>query len=148
MADGCGHPAHLAVSTFGQLQLQPGGRDRGTKADRWKARPQIRRFIDSPDFGGAGHAVAQRDTVHQTAQHLIVGETFNLRPVSFDEAMLRVSDLRLPGSVVGEEQQPFTVGVEPASSVNIGDIDKIRQRRTSAIASELAQDTVGFMEAQ
>lgn len=49
-------------------------------------------------------------------------------------------------AVVGQEDQSFTVGVEPTRRVDIWDGNEVLERGAPARGAELANDAVGFVE--
>jgi hypothetical protein len=59
---------------------------------------------------------------------------------------LRIGDLRLQLAVVGQDQQPLAVGIEPAGNINILDRNELIQRPPLALRGELAEDAVGLVE--
>jgi hypothetical protein len=60
--------------------------------------------------------------------------------------VFRVGDLRLQLAVVGQDQQPFAVGIEPAGNIDALDRDELIERPPLAFRRELAEDAVGLVE--
>ena len=49
----------------------------------------------------------------------VVGATLYLNPILTPVSKARIGEALLQPTVIGEQQQPFAVGIEAASSVNI-----------------------------
>ena len=122
------HAAHLAVLAFAQRELEPRRRNLRAVADRRIARPQIRGLVDEPRAGGLRDEVAEVDAVAQRGERGLGRRAFDLRPIDLRELVARVRDARLQRAVVGQQQQAFAVGVEPARGVDVRDLDVVRER--------------------
>ena len=61
-----------------------------------------------------------------------------------------VCDPLLKASVLRENQQSFTVGIQPAGRVNIRDIDPVGQRTpaTAGFSGELTENSERFVQQQ
>ena len=105
MPDGGQHPAHLPVAALvdGQLDL---------------AHPAAVHVLFAAQqadvLGGAGQAVVEHDPLPQTRQRVGVGDALYLRPVGLGDVVARVGQLEQEVAVVGQEDQPLAVGVQPA----------------------------------
>jgi hypothetical protein len=58
----------------------------------------------------------------------------------------RIGEPVREGAVVGEEQQPLGIAVEPSRGVDAGDVDVVGERATPCAVGELAQDVVRLVE--
>lgn len=124
MADGGGHSANLAVTAFRNRELKPLGGNRLTFADRWVPRPDRGRWYQF-GFRRQGKTVFEVHALTQLLQGIVIGNMFNLYPVCFWEFVARVGNQLLHLTIVGQQEQAFTVPIQPASRVHIPDIDKV-----------------------
>ena len=74
--------------------------------------------------------------------------TFYLNPILSPVPKSRIGEALLQSAVVGEQQQPFTVGIEPPSSVNIWDWDPFSKASPAALSfrCELTQNPIGLVQ--
>jgi hypothetical protein len=148
VADRRGHAADLAVAAFADRDAQPAIGDARADADRRDARPEIGRG-DPFDVGGAGGAVLQHDALPQPVERGLVGLALDLHEIGLGQLELRIRDPRLEATVVGQQQQPFAVPIQPPRRIDPAHVDELRQRRArrgGARVGELAEDVVGFVE--
>jgi hypothetical protein len=110
--DSRSHTPHLAVAALGEGEFDPGGRDVPAHADGRIARPQFW-FRNKPNFRRAGTAIVESHTVAQFFQCLCTRYTFHLCPVGLGQLVFRFGNAGLQASIVSEQQQTFTVVVEP-----------------------------------
>ena len=111
MADGLEHPAHLAVASLVEDELEP--RRAEQRDPRWR-----------------GRAVVELDSLGEAPQHLVVGLAFDLRDVCLLDPVARVGEPVREWAVVRQEQHPRRVAVE-ASHRHDADLaaDEIDDRR-------------------
>jgi hypothetical protein len=57
-----------------------------------------------------------------------------------------MADGMLEGAIVGQDQQAFAVGVEPARRIDLRNRNEVFQRRLAAFRAELAKNAVRFVE--
>ena len=76
------------------------------------------------------------------------GYPFHLNPVMAPVTELRICQSLLNTTVISEQQQAFTVGIQSACGINLGNIDEIRQAApaTSRFRSELTQYPEWFVK--
>lgn len=142
-----GHAADLAVAAFADGYLQPAIGDARADPDRRHARPEVGR-VDPLDVG-AGRAVLQHDALSQPVERGGIGIALDLHEIGFRQLELRVRDPRLETTVVGQQQQPFAIAVEPPRRIDARHIDELRQRRArgrTVHVGELAEHVIRFVE--
>ena len=74
---------------------------------------------------------------------------FDLDEIGLGQLEPRIGDARLQPAVVGQQQQPFAVAVQPAGGIDAGHIDEVRQRRARGLrclVGELAEHAIGLVE--
>jgi len=148
VADRGGHPADLAVAAFADRDPQPAIGDARADADRGHARPEIG-CGDPFDLGGAGGAVLQHDAVAQGIERGLARLALDVHEIGLGQLELRIRDPRLEATVVGQQQQPLAVPIEPPRRIDAGHLDELRQRRARRrrlLVGELAEDVIGFVE--
>ena len=99
------HPAHLPVAAFVDRQLNirlPAG------AVRVRLAPQ-----QADVFGRPRHAVVQHDAPAQPLQGVFAGNARHGNAVGLRNMVARMGQLEQKVAVVGEKNQPLTVGVKP-----------------------------------
>ena len=81
-------------------------------------------------------------------QLAVIRAALHLDPILSPVAKSRVGEALLQPAVVGEQQQPFAVGIEPPSSVNIWDWDPVGKASPAALSfrCELTQNPIGLMQ--
>lgn len=136
MTDGGGHSPHLPISTFVYGEFQPAIRYCFSGPDRGVTRPQVR-GVDARRFGGSAVAILQGDALAQFLQFLLPGRAFHLNQVGLGQMETRVTDTRLQGTVISEQQQSFRIPVQPPGRVNAGHRDELSQGATTAVVTEL-----------
>lgn len=99
---GCGHAPHLTVTTLGDSEFDPGGRDVAANADGWIARPQFRLRNES-DFRRACAAVVEHDAIAQLFERFRGWRAFDLCPIGLGQFVFRVRDPCLQRAIVGEQ---------------------------------------------
>ncbi|MNN09439.1 hypothetical protein D3C81_1223200 [compost metagenome] len=145
-ADGRGHAADLPVLPLADLQLQPRRRDRGTITDRRMARPQPPGLFDRTHTGRLRDEVAEVDTCAQPRQRGRIGNALDLREVSLFQLVARIGNARLQCTVVGQQQQTFTVRIETASGVHARHAHACGQRGARGVFRELAHGAVRLVQ--
>lgn len=103
MADGGQHPAHLAIASFinGQLDLGHSGA------------AHIFFAVQETDiFGGPGQAVIEHDAFPQTLQLLRRGDALHLHPIRLRHMVTRMRQLVQKVAVIGQKDQALAVGVQ------------------------------------
>ena len=96
------HPAHLTVAAFinGQLHFSLPC-----------AALVLLATQQAHILGGPGHAVVQHDSAPEPPQCLFAGNARNGHAVCFWHMVARMGQLEQKIAVVGQKDQPFTVGV-------------------------------------
>ena len=140
-----GHPPHLPVAPLDDLDLQPAGGDLLALANGRIARPH-RRFIHDARPGGQGHAVIELHTGAQGGQFLLARDPFHLHPVGLGGLLPRLGEARLQLAIVGEQQQPLAVAIEPPCGIDAGLFDVILEGLAARLVGELAEHHVGLVQ--
>jgi len=109
-----GHAPHLAVATLAEVELEPPRRDCGAIADRWLARPEARLVRQESRTRGAGRAIGKTHPALERGERRRADLALDLHQVALLDAVRRVGEARQQAAVVGEEEQPLTVEIEPA----------------------------------
>jgi len=105
VADGGQHPAYLPVASLvdGQFHL---------------AHPAAVHILFAAQqadvLGRPGQAVVEHDPLPQTPQCVGVGDALHLRPVSLGDMVAWVGQLEQEIAIIGQEDQPLAVGIQPA----------------------------------
>ncbi len=140
-----GHPPHLPVASLDDFDLQPAGGDLLALANGRIARPH-RRFIHDARPGGQGHAVIELHSGAQGSQLLFARDPFHLHPVGLGGLLPWLGEARLQLAVVGEQQQPLAVAIEPPCGVDAGFPDVILEGLPARLVGELAEHHIGLVQ--
>ena len=146
MADRGRHAAHLAVFAFGKRDLKPGGRNIFTKADRRCARWKFWLFLQEPRPAGLGPPIPENDPLGQEGYGLRVGKPLHLRPISPRAPEARFAETTLETPIIGENQQPLAVPIEPAAGIDSLGKAEARQGLMTAQGAKLRDDAAGLVE--
>src|SRR5690606_41754947 len=73
-------------------------------------------------------------------------QTLHLHEVLLLLLETRMGDTVLQPAVVGEQQQPLAVVVQPPGRIHVGYVDAVLQRELVALRAELGQHPEGFIE--
>ncbi|CAM2149065.1 protein of unknown function [Pararobbsia alpina] len=145
-ADGGRHAAHLAVFAFRDLHFDPRRRNLRAITHRRYALPEMIRRIDAPCTTRLCHIVAQVDAAFERAQRVVADSAVDLRPVAFDKFVTGFGDARLQGAVVGQQEEPFAVGVEPSRRIDTWHVDVRGKRGPRFVRRELADRAKRFVQ--
>src|SRR5262249_26440133 len=137
MAHGCGHPTHLAISSFGQCDLQPRCRHALAKTDGRIARGKLRLLAQQADSRRTRAVVTDENAGSKALPRFFIRNAFDLRQVSSLMLELRIREPMLQGAVAGQQQKAFAVLIETTSSINVldGDILLARAPRAGELAT-------------
>ncbi len=89
------------------------------KAHRGIARPQ-HRFGNDAHLRRSGVPVIEVHAVPQPVKRFLSGRAFHLHPIGLGQFVFRIGDTGLQNTIVGQQQQPLAIVVEPASGAHIG----------------------------
>jgi D-arginine dehydrogenase len=128
VADGGGHPADLPVAPLAQGQADPAIGHALAKAHRRVARPERGR-IDPFGPRGQGHPVVEAHPARKRIERGCVGLALDLHEVGLGGLEARVGDAGLKPPVVGQQEQPLAVAVEPPGRIDAGPVHIVGQRR-------------------
>ncbi len=145
ITDGSRHATHLAVAPLGDGDLEPARRDRLAVTDRWIARPKTG-LSAAPDLCRSRSAAIENDAAPQLGERRVRRYPLDLHPIGFGQLEARIRESLLQSAVVGEQQQPFAVAVQPPGRVDPRNRDKPRQGSARLAIGELAQHAVGFVQ--
>ena len=143
-----GHAAYLSVFAFADFDFQPKV-GHGLAHTYWRlAWPQMGGFVRGhyPHFGWLADKIAQIHAAFEYSQFGFVRLAFHLRPIGFFGFEFRAGYLCLQAAVVGEQQQAFAVGIEPAGRVEAGSFDIVFQAAVFFMRAKLADNAVGLVE--
>ena len=142
-----GHAPHLAVAPLHDCYLQPAGGDLFALAYGRVAWPH-RRVIHDARPGGQGHAVVEFHTGAKGGQFLLARDAFHLHPVGLGGLLSRLGEACLQLAVVGEQQEPFAVSIQPARGIDAGLFDVILEGLAARLVGELAEHHVRLVQEQ
>jgi len=96
----------------------------------------------------SGATSLHNNTLPELPQLRSLGYPFHLNPVLAPVTELRIRQSLLNASIVSEQQQPLTVGIQSTCGINLGNIDEIGQTgpATSSFRRELTQYPEGFVK--
>jgi len=148
-AHGRCHPAHLAVATLTQGDLQPGGGDGGAKTDRRIPGRQVR-DLQGADPGGQGGPALQQEAPAQLLELLGGWRALHLHPIAAPMPPSRIGELVLQRSMVGEQQQALAVGIKASGGVHTRTVEVVGEGAPAAagFGRELTEHAVGLVEQQ
>jgi hypothetical protein len=106
MTDGFEHPAHLSIAPFPDRDLD----------EAVAVAPPL---VDEDDVGRHRAMAVERDARPEPLQRLFVWHARYLGLVGALDSMTRVRELRGELAIVGQQEQPLGVVVEPADGVDI-----------------------------
>ena len=147
MADLGRHAADLAIAAFFEGQFNPGIRDVSAVANGRIARPWLWAGIEDASLGRASAVTGEQDSGREPFHGIGGWGAFNLSPVGTRVSELWIGEPVLESTIVGEQDEPFAVVIEPPGGIDIGDIYEIGEcARCLRGAGELAHDVVGLVE--
>jgi hypothetical protein len=113
------------------------------------------RRIARPQPAGLGHAhglrgqrgtIVQPHTAPERSQRGGVDLAFDLRQIRLGLLVARIGEPMRERAVIGEQQQPFAVAVQPSSRIDVRLRDVAGQGLARVGAAELAQYAVRFVD--
>lgn len=107
--------------------------------------PNVRWFNDM-NLGGSRQPIFQNDSFSKLLQSLIIWYSFNLDPIGLWKFMLRIADQVLCVTGVRQDNEAFTLIVQPTSWVDIFNWDVIGQGRSLFRICKLTQNLIRFVE--
>ena len=139
------HPSHLTVAPLADRQPQPAGRNAPPFANRWSARPKLR-WLDQLNPCRPRHPIPQRYSAPQPRQGCFPGLSLNLDKIGLFKLVARICNLVLQRPIIGQDDQPLTVIIEPTRGIYSRPIDIIPERRPSIFIRKLTQNLERFIE--
>lgn len=138
--------AHLAVFAFDEREAYPTRRDVGAITDRRGAFPKV--FWSFNDFRLArlGAVAFYAYTSFQLIDSLLRDLPIHLGKIGARMLVFRVEQPFDEPSVVGEEQSPLAVVVEPTGCIHVGRKAELIECPMSAFRGELAEHAKRFVE--
>lgn len=101
-SDGGSHAANLAVASFSEGDLYPGGRDGLAKANGRVARGELGLDVfEEANLGGASTVVLDLKSHSEPLEGTLVGDSFDLCPVSSGMGEFRIREKVLEPAVAG-----------------------------------------------
>ncbi len=146
MAGGRGHVADLPLLALVQHDPQPRGRDGGPVADGDAARRQIRFHGQQLDPGRGQQLTLHGHARPQRGQGFGRGDVFHLDEIDLGQLVARVGQPVGQVAVVGEQQQPLAVVIQPAGRVDAGHGHVVGQGGPAFGVGEGGEHSVGFEE--
>ena len=104
--------------------------------------------LEQLDLGGTRRAVAQHDPAPERLEGLGIGNPLDLDEIRPGVLVPRVGEPVGQRAVVGQEEQPFAVAIEPADRVDARDAHEVLEGRPALGVGELAEDVVGLEEGE
>jgi len=77
-------------------------------------------------------------------QCLLIGDPFDLHPIRTWMLKPGIGQAMLEPAIIGQQEQPFTVVVEPANRIHTFYLNEVLER--APFAGELAYDPIGFVK--
>ena len=145
VAHSSGHTPHLTIHALGDLQLQPTVRHGLAHPDGGITLPH-RGLGDASDLGRPRHPPLHHDPATKPRKGRIIGEPLDLNPVGLGFAELGMGELMLQLTVIGEQQEPFAIGIESTAGINARSFDEVRQGGALPVTRKLAENSVGLVE--
>jgi len=119
------HATHLPVFSFGDNQLQPSSGNSCTVPDRRLPGPQTSRLSNDLCPTRLGDKVTQIYTGAQVIKVTFAGYTLDLGPICFGKFVARVANSSLERAIIGQDDQTFTIGIQPTGGIDVRHGDKI-----------------------
>ncbi len=119
---------YLAVPAFGERQLDPGRGYRLPEPDRGKAGGQLGFGVQHFRHCRTGPVALDLDALLEGGQSFAFGHSFDLHPIGSGVRELRIGENVLSSAVVGQQDKPFGIAVQPTRRVNAGNRNEILQR--------------------
>jgi len=139
------HAPHLTVASLGEDDLDPAGGNEAAKAHRRLARPE-RRLGDATRLRRTGAGAVEQHAAAQLLQCVVGDFAVHLHPVGFGQLVSRITELMLQPPVIGEQEQPFAVSIEPAGCIHARCLDVVGKGRSTFPVGELREDPIRFVE--
>src|SRR2546430_3222268 len=147
MADGGGHPAHLAIPALHQFNSHPTVRNSFAIADGRMAWRNGRLRVKYPGATGQRLSPLDPDSPLKRLQGRWQWNTLHLRPVNTAMSAPRMQQPMVQLRLVAQQQQAFAVGVQPADGIHARRETEFRQRAQSGVVRrKLRNHTVRFVE--
>jgi len=112
VAHGCGHFAHLSVSSLTQDDFQPRRGDGLPVADRNGTWRQDRLMVKQTDFCGACEPTFDNDSRAKAFQRLFGRNAVYLNGIGFGMAKSRIGETPRHEFIVRQEKEALTVGIQ------------------------------------
>ncbi len=140
------HTPHLTISAFADGELNPAIRDTFTDPNRRQTRPRLGYLPERATLRRTRWPIVQRNATNKLQRMRLGRYALHLRPVSLRHPGLIASNRRLQHAVISQQQQSLAVRIQPPSSVDIRNVDELRQRALMCVAGELRENVEGFVE--
>lgn len=137
IADRGGHPPHLPIAALDQGDGEPRGGDGAPLSDRRSSGPQVWR-VDQGDVGRFRHPVSESNAFRDPAESNRGRNSLHLNPVRLGDFVSRVANPGLKASVISQDDESFTIEVEPAGGIDVGKGNIVSQRGSAPAVGELA----------
>ena len=128
----------------GPVGARPSGRSCGTGSARGVRGGRARRQGGRPRPGGSGRRRGPGPGGGPRAPR--PGNPLDLGEIGLGVLVARVGQAMGERPVVGQQEQPLAVAVEPADRVDPGDRHEVLERRPPALVGELGEDVEGLEE--
>lgn len=112
----------------------------------WVSGPKILWLGYTADPAGPCAEIAQIDPRLELLQGSVRGQSFHLNPVDLDQFVARICDPGLQGTIIGQGNQTFRIGIESSGGIRPGDGDIVSQRRPAGRIRKLCQDAIRLVE--
>ena len=138
--------AHLAVFAFDEREAYPTRRDIGAITDRRDAFPKVFRSLNDFRLARLGSVAFDGYTSFQLVYSLLRDLPIHLGEIGARMLESRVEQPFDEPSVVGEEQSPLAVVVEPTGGIHVGRKAELIECPMPAFRGELAEHAKRFVE--
>jgi len=148
MTDSRGHPANLSVTSFADGQAQPSGWHVLAKPDRHRSVREHGRLGEQLDFRRQRPTVLELDAAPEPFKGTEFRHPLHLNEIGLGVFESRVGQTMGEPAVIGQEQKPFAVAVEPSDGIDFWDRHERLERFPPRDVAKLAEDVVGLEELQ
>jgi len=136
----------LPVPSFCNTDFYPRVRHAFAITNRGISLPQPGGLSDDSGEAGRRTSILEFDPGFYFIQLRCCDHTLNLRPIGLYKSVARLTNLRLELAVVGQQEEPFAIVIEPAGRVDILVRDELGQGASTIVVAELTEYLVRLIE--
>src|SRR5262249_5807226 len=116
-----GHVAYLAIASFRQYDLDPSGGNILAKTNRWISGRKRRFLVQQRDLRGTCTVILNLKSRSELAQRDCVGDTLYWHAIGSLMSESRIGEAMWQLTIIGENQQAFTIAIQPSRRINATD---------------------------